>query len=346
MEPGQYNFNLTSEINNWQQSIRTGALTEDDIEELTSHLYDEIEDLQSKGLSDEEAFMIALKRIGHTKEIEDEYDKLNLSFSNGYNLLMLFWGASIFMLMQTVLFVGPNLPRLIKSKRDHIWYLLDIDLTRTLSYCFCVMVGALTVFNIVKPDKVSAMFSNLIAKYSVVAAFFSFFIGVCASWYNYSSINSNTAIDFFNKQESMLSVQLLATIFYGSVISLTAWLTLRYQKKKFRNIKIFSANLHWLSSLLLGIILTWIVNASHMAISTPLTFGTIIVCFSIGGYLVGRSKNFVLNLAMLQLYSACEYLIISILNTQAHFLFAFEYAFVIISILLGSSISRKKIRDA
>lgn len=62
----------------WKNSVaRAGTLTSDDISELERHLRDSIGDLELRGLNQEEAFLVARRRIGDTSEVASEYEKVN-----------------------------------------------------------------------------------------------------------------------------------------------------------------------------------------------------------------------------------------------------------------------------
>lgn len=62
---GSSNFNLEQLISDYIDRIRIqGSITGSDAEELTNHLYDATEALNKQGLSEEEAFIIACKRLG------------------------------------------------------------------------------------------------------------------------------------------------------------------------------------------------------------------------------------------------------------------------------------------
>ena len=57
-------FNLQKNIEQWKNHVKTEpSVTESDLEELHSHLTDTIDDLRNCGLDDEEAFMVAVKRM-------------------------------------------------------------------------------------------------------------------------------------------------------------------------------------------------------------------------------------------------------------------------------------------
>lgn len=67
MEP-LASFDLATSLAAWRRSL-TG-LAPDDIAELESHLLDSMGELQKSGLSEEEAFLIARRRLGKPEEID------------------------------------------------------------------------------------------------------------------------------------------------------------------------------------------------------------------------------------------------------------------------------------
>lgn len=71
-------FDLASNIQSWSDLLRAkGHLNEPDIIELENHLKDEIDDLETAGLSPEEAFLISVKRMGNVHAISKEYSKVS-----------------------------------------------------------------------------------------------------------------------------------------------------------------------------------------------------------------------------------------------------------------------------
>ena len=71
-------FNLDESIKTWRNDLnKNDVLSLDDLDELESHLMDEITVLKEKDLSEEEAFLIAKSRIGQNDIIEEEYKKVN-----------------------------------------------------------------------------------------------------------------------------------------------------------------------------------------------------------------------------------------------------------------------------
>jgi hypothetical protein len=77
---GQAMFNLNDEIAVWRKSIlETETCTESDVNELESHLKEEIDQLKTKELSEQEAFLVAASRIGKPVELAGEFAKINQS---------------------------------------------------------------------------------------------------------------------------------------------------------------------------------------------------------------------------------------------------------------------------
>jgi cytochrome c-type biogenesis protein CcmH/NrfF len=73
-------FDLNEAIRRWQQNLGASpAFKADNLEELASHLRASIQKLAATGLSEEEAFLIAMRRLGERGALEREYAKVNSS---------------------------------------------------------------------------------------------------------------------------------------------------------------------------------------------------------------------------------------------------------------------------
>lgn len=71
-------FKLEHELQEWTKRIgEHAAIRNCDVEELQQHLRDSIVELTSKGLSEEEAFLIATRRVGRPDEVGQEFEKVN-----------------------------------------------------------------------------------------------------------------------------------------------------------------------------------------------------------------------------------------------------------------------------
>ena len=71
-------FYLAKMLIAWEEDIkRSSVFTRSDIDELKSHLLDIYEDMLDKGLEDDEAFLIAVKRLGNPVNWEEEFSRTN-----------------------------------------------------------------------------------------------------------------------------------------------------------------------------------------------------------------------------------------------------------------------------
>ena len=69
-------FDLNRAIHDWRTGLSTSsALQRDCLDELETHLKDSIVTLVEKGLSEDEAFLIAVRRCGTQKQIQTEFSK-------------------------------------------------------------------------------------------------------------------------------------------------------------------------------------------------------------------------------------------------------------------------------
>jgi hypothetical protein len=71
-------YNLTAAVEKWRLELNAQSdLSGDDQRELETHLWDALAELRERGLSDEESFVLARRRLGPTQEIAEEFTKAN-----------------------------------------------------------------------------------------------------------------------------------------------------------------------------------------------------------------------------------------------------------------------------
>ena len=71
-------FNLNDQISKWRSNLaESQTLETPDMDELESHLREEIEHLMALKLSQEEAFYVARHRLGDTGSLAEEFAKIN-----------------------------------------------------------------------------------------------------------------------------------------------------------------------------------------------------------------------------------------------------------------------------
>ena len=71
-------FDLNERINHWRASLaQSQSLGKTDIDELESHLREEVDSLKESTLSDEETFLLATRRLGSPASLSSEYAKIH-----------------------------------------------------------------------------------------------------------------------------------------------------------------------------------------------------------------------------------------------------------------------------
>ena len=65
---------LEAQIDRWRRYVqRSQAISPSDVDELEDHLREQIAERQSTGLDDEEAFLVAIKRLGNLDAVSREF---------------------------------------------------------------------------------------------------------------------------------------------------------------------------------------------------------------------------------------------------------------------------------
>jgi hypothetical protein len=103
-------FNLEQAIGKWREQMRANGMgSPEPLEELESHLRENIRKLRLSGASDREAFRMALSQMGEVSRVSAEFKKLNRGLSiPGLVGFVLWGGASVTLLVYCLgkLFAG------------------------------------------------------------------------------------------------------------------------------------------------------------------------------------------------------------------------------------------------
>ena len=94
-------FNLNTALQLWMEQLgQSPQVKADDLKELESHVRDSVSQLQGKGLSSEESFLIATQRVGSPAKLEPEFAKVNRSPLNAiiHGLILTFFSVSCWFL--------------------------------------------------------------------------------------------------------------------------------------------------------------------------------------------------------------------------------------------------------
>lgn len=110
-------FNLDKSIYIWKSQLsKKSNFTADNINELESHLLDEIQGLTEIGLNNEESFLVASKRIGTIEQLTTEFSKVNRKVYFRSKILPFLKGILAFIAFMTITEVLTNTSALIADK--------------------------------------------------------------------------------------------------------------------------------------------------------------------------------------------------------------------------------------
>ena len=102
-------FQLEIAIEDYLQNLQVkGNYTPDDIMELKTHLLDEVDDLKKLQLDEEEAFMIARKRLGKEDILCNEYKKVNGNVFYNRDLFVMVLSICTFLLFSYLYTISQN----------------------------------------------------------------------------------------------------------------------------------------------------------------------------------------------------------------------------------------------
>jgi hypothetical protein len=98
-------FDLNLAIQCWRKNLaQSPTFLKENLDELESHLRDSIAALQTRGLSSEEAFMVAMNRVGTGNSLVTEFGKINEQVIWHDRILWMLVGLQVWMLVSS--FIG------------------------------------------------------------------------------------------------------------------------------------------------------------------------------------------------------------------------------------------------
>jgi len=133
-------YDIQEHINHWSEKLRSeSSITESDAEELKSHLLDIIDELEGLGLKEEEAFLIASRRMGRIADWDEDYREANNPIIQMRKSLVILAGILVYFLLYYFIEFSSKLLLLILLSAGKDGYLAVSCISRYL-------IGALFVF--------------------------------------------------------------------------------------------------------------------------------------------------------------------------------------------------------
>ncbi|RZK77821.1 MAG: hypothetical protein EOO92_12245 [Pedobacter sp.] len=168
MEPST--FNLKQSVDNYVYSIKNqGTITSSDEAELSAHLYDATEALVTLGLSEDEAFSIACKRLGNKEVLSEEYSKVNPSLKMNFIWAYLILGFNAFYSLPALILFGLSFLYLGVYQKYETSYISTILITGTH-----LLLTALIWFSVGRKFEISQFIEKQIERRSLLTISISF----------------------------------------------------------------------------------------------------------------------------------------------------------------------------
>lgn len=101
METSDSSGSLKERLKSWRAELKGLGLAKDDRDELQSHMEDTLEELLAKRLTEDEAWIVAIHRVGETKDIRKEFQKMQEGRIAMFNHV-LFWLLLFILSLQLV----------------------------------------------------------------------------------------------------------------------------------------------------------------------------------------------------------------------------------------------------
>ena len=132
------NFDLNKNIEIWKSELsKNSKMTFDNVNELESHLRDEMHELQLLGLSVEESLLVAKNRIGNVKDLATEFGKVNKGFYFRNRIIPYLKGILLFMAFITLMELITSFSVIIANK---------FGFSENLNY---ISIGILTISTLI-----------------------------------------------------------------------------------------------------------------------------------------------------------------------------------------------------
>ncbi|MBC6112488.1 permease prefix domain 1-containing protein [Pedobacter fastidiosus] len=328
---------ISLKLAEWQSNLTRTSLTNEDREELTAHLEDMITELTELGLSEEEVWSVAAKRIGSISAIEAEFEKVNPDIPFRKNGLLMIYGAVIMLFLQSLFVVVPAFlfrvyhqqgARAVPSN-DNIWPVAFNILTLSL-------IGIILAFTF-KGRSLAKTISKLAFKLNILTAFISAAVVIVSGFFIIQLISLG---ELDTLHTTAPKFKTLTQIFYFGLIGLIGYFLLIGNNQPIRTLSVFNRKINWKTSLLLGGVacLAIIFSYTYAISYLPLFIGCPL--FAALGWMISFSEKKGINLfcAQLPLILFC----ISELSGRYAHMFGKYYLITLCFLLTGALYQRTR----
>lgn len=221
-------FDLEKSIEDWKVRLLKGDnMSLDNVTELEVHLQDEISELQKTGLSEEECFLVAKKRMGGTEELTIEFGKVNRGIFILNRITPYLKGVLLYVGFLTVAKLLTNISALIVSK-------VGIDVEYLMLLTIGVLFFLTSILLLVSYKKYRNINLDVSKVISIPVLVSVIIIGKILTFSTIPALTSLIGVSGFGKLQMGLSVYNLIFVLLILIISCVVF----YGVKKQDRIKI------------------------------------------------------------------------------------------------------------
>jgi len=227
------NFNLQERIDLWIYDLNSKPyITEADSEELRTHLFDIIEHLKEAGLDDEEAFLVATKRLGNIDDLIDDYEQTNFDILQVKKSLIIFLGVLLYFL--NFYFIKSSYKVLIFTllTTNHTEGLLALNWGKRYLICWYFIVIIFFVSIILMERKTLSFIEKIKfkPKHTILLIFLTFIFALID--YCINPLIKNTLLDNYYLQDLFIHTILYYDVTFPFLISIGfVFIYYKYQNK-------------------------------------------------------------------------------------------------------------------
>jgi len=238
---GETMFDLKVQLEKWRLQLASNeAYQESDIDELETHLMEEVDNLKTKDLSEEEAFLLASNRVGSTDTLNQEFKKINSKYIWKKRILWFLGGYLFFTIFRSITRFAAD----IFMAYDGIRTGFGAIIFSTVN----LLLPAVILYLILS-TKVRTFFSNKLSKrikqlktYQIVIMFSLIMIIIVAQFYGISDfifkIIANINSESLNDTVQMIFNLLNESIWFSSLFIAFFILSLTINRKKKKIIQV------------------------------------------------------------------------------------------------------------
>ncbi len=218
-------FNLKESVEIWKSKLsKNSNMTDDNINELESHLEDEIHELQKLGLSAEESMLIAKKRIGNIEELVTEFSKVNKGIYFKNKIIPYLKGILLFVAFLTITSLLANLSILIANKLG----VNDKNLSFVSVGLLILSTFILLMFSYKKYKNVNLNIRKLTSIPILVS---TIIVSKLLTFLSFHVLNRLIGISHYGVLQMNLSIYKLIFVFFILIISCVVFYSLKQENK-------------------------------------------------------------------------------------------------------------------